>query len=174
MILVRIIGKRTNEGFIGGTIALTAFRNDFGFTGKDTNTINFYSANVVSCFQGGCFFGAFFIFPITEKIGRRFALMLCAAVFQIGSLIQTLAFGHLEAIYAGRFVGGLAVGAACLIVPVFIAEISPPAIRGRMVGFFEILCTLPTPAARLPPFRNESDLKKSKLGPCSASGSRSA
>lgn len=65
--------------------------------------------------------------------------MVCAAVFEIGSLIQLLAFGHLAAIYVGRFVGGWAVGAACLIVPVYISEVSPPAIRGRMVGFFEIM-----------------------------------
>ena len=103
---------------------MTSFRNDFGFTGKDTATINFYTANVVSCFQGGCFFGAFFIFPLTERIGRRQALMVCAAIFQIGSLIQTLAFGHLEAIYAGRFVGGFGVGGSCLVVPLYIAEIS--------------------------------------------------
>lgn len=78
------------------------------------------------------------IFPLTEKIGRRYALMVCAAVFEIGSVIQVLAFGHLQAIYAGRFVGGWGVGAACLIIPIYIAEISPPAIRGRLVGFFEI------------------------------------
>jgi MFS family permease len=59
------------------------------------------------------------IFPLTEKIGRKYALMVCAAVFQIGSLIQILAYGHLEAIYAGRFIGGWGVGAACLIIPVF-------------------------------------------------------
>jgi MFS family permease len=103
---------------------LTSFRNDFGFTGKDTATVNFYSANVVSCFQGGCFFGAWFIFPLTERIGRKYALIVCAAIFQIGSLIQTLAYGHLEAIYAGRFIGGFAVGGSCLVVPVFIAELS--------------------------------------------------
>jgi len=49
--------------------------------------------------------------------------MVCAAIFQIGSLIQTLAFGHLEAIYAGRFIGGFGVGGSCLIVPLYIAEI---------------------------------------------------
>jgi sugar porter (SP) family MFS transporter len=118
---------------------LPSFKNEFGFTGQSTATINFYSANVVSCFQGGCFFGAFMIFPLTEKIGRRFALMVCAAVFEVGSLIQLLSFGSLPAIYVGRFVGGWAVGAACLIVPVYISEVSPPAIRGRMVGFFEIM-----------------------------------
>ena len=79
------------------------------------------------------------IFPLTEKIGRRLALMVCAAVFEIGSLIQLLSFGSLSAIYAGRFIGGWGVGAACLIVPIYIAEISPPAIRGRLVGFFEIM-----------------------------------
>lgn len=82
------------------------------------------------------------IFPLTEKIGRKYALMVCAAVFEIGSLIQILSFGHLGAIYAGRVIGGWGVGAACLIIPIYIAEISPPAIRGRLVGFFEIMVIL--------------------------------
>ena len=84
--------------------------------------MNFYSANVVSCFQGGCFFGAFMIFPLAEKIGCQYGLMVCAAVFQIGSLIHLLSSGNLAAVYVGRFIGGWGVGAACLIVPIYIAE----------------------------------------------------
>lgn len=69
--------------------------------------------------------------------------MVCAAVFEIGALIQILSFGHRGAIYAGRFIGGWGVGAACLIIPIYIAETSPPAIRGRLVEFFEIMCIYP-------------------------------
>lgn len=42
-------------------------------------------------------------------------------------------------IYAGRAVTGLGVGASSLLVPVYISECSPPAIRGRLIGIFEVL-----------------------------------
>lgn len=41
--------------------------------------------------------------------------------------------------YVGRTLNGLGVGSASSIVPMFIAEFSPPAIRGRVVGIYEIM-----------------------------------
>jgi MFS family permease len=84
------------------------------------------------------------IFPLTEKIGRKYALMVCAAVFQIGSLIQVLAFGHLQQFMQDDLseAGVLALLAllflyflfrAFIDLQIYIAEISPPAIRGRLV-----------------------------------------
>lgn len=42
-------------------------------------------------------------------------------------------------IYAGRCIAGFGIGSVSLLVPVYIAETSPPSIRGRLVGIFEIL-----------------------------------
>lgn len=42
-------------------------------------------------------------------------------------------------IIAGRAVAGFGIGSVSLLVPVYIAETSPPSIRGRLVGIFEIL-----------------------------------
>lgn len=52
--------------------------------------------------------------------------------------MQTWADGSLPLIYAGRAVGGLGVGSSSLLVPVYMSEISPPAIRGKITGIFEI------------------------------------
>jgi sugar porter (SP) family MFS transporter len=41
-----------------------------------------------------------------------------------------------------RFIGGLAIGASSVLGPMYIAEISPPAIRGRLVGFFQLNVTM--------------------------------
>lgn len=54
-------------------------------------------------------------------------------------LLQTAANGHLGLIYAGRAIAGFGIGSVSLLVPVYIAETSPPSIRGRLVGVFEIL-----------------------------------
>ena len=44
----------------------------------------------------------------------------------------------LDLIYAGRVIAGLAVGATSNITPIYISEISPPAVRGRLVGVYEV------------------------------------
>lgn len=41
-------------------------------------------------------------------------------------------------IYGGRVLAGIGVGGASMIVPIYIAELSPPAIRGRLVGIYEL------------------------------------
>lgn len=42
-------------------------------------------------------------------------------------------------LYAGRGIAGFGIGSVSLLVPVYIAETSPPSIRGRLIGIFEIL-----------------------------------
>ena len=123
---------------IGGTMALDSFIRDFGLNPGDSKSRNFIQANIVSTFQAGCFFGALFSFPIAEKFGRKKTIMLAALVFLLGGTLMTAAQGRLSLIYAGRAIAGLGIGSSSLVVPVYIAEISPPSIRGRLIGIFEI------------------------------------
>ncbi|CAM1505181.1 Fc.00g108180.m01.CDS01 [Cosmosporella sp. VM-42] len=63
---------------------------------------------------------------------------MTALSYNIGSAIQTAANGSEAAMLAGRAIGGIGVGAASMIVPLYVAEASPPHIRGRLVGIYEI------------------------------------
>jgi MFS family permease len=104
-----------------------------------TAAANNISSNIVSVFQGGCFFGALLALPISDRYGRRLSLIISSIVFTVGSLLQILANGSLNMMYAGRTLNGLGVGSATCIIPIFIAEFSPPAVRGRVVGIYEIM-----------------------------------
>ena len=97
-----------------------------------------FSANVVSLLQAGCFFGALAAAPLADKFGRRIGLLASAIFFVIGSAMQTWAAGQKSLLFAGRAIGGLGVGAASSLVPLFVAESSPANIRGRLVGIYEI------------------------------------
>ncbi|KAF2998729.1 hypothetical protein E8E14_000860 [Neopestalotiopsis sp. 37M] len=73
-----------------------------------------------------------------NRFGRRITLLWTALIFNAGSIIQTAAHGSTGALLAGRAVGGIGVGAASMIIPLYVAEASPPHIRVALVGIYEI------------------------------------
>ncbi|GAM37220.1 hypothetical protein TCE0_022f06954 [Talaromyces pinophilus] len=127
-----------DSAFIGGSIGLASFKSRFNFTNASPSAKSALSANIVSTFQAGCFFGCILCWLITRKLGRRSILMICGALFNVGVILEIASPGILGLIYAGRVVTGLAVGASSMIIPTYISECAPPALRGRLVGIFEI------------------------------------
>ncbi|KAF6813906.1 quinate permease [Colletotrichum sojae] len=123
---------------IGGTMSLDSFVRDFGIDNMTTSQRDNSQANIASMFQVGAFFGALLTFPVAEKYGRKKAIMTAALVFCVGGAMMSGANGILNLVIAGRAIGGLGIGMATMTVPVYIAETSPPSIRGRLVGVFEI------------------------------------
>ena len=75
--------------------------------------------------------------PLSDRFGRRVVLKWAAVLFLISAVASALAPSYLMLV-AARMLGGLGVGAALIIAPMYIAEISPPDIRGRMVSFNQL------------------------------------
>jgi SP family myo-inositol transporter-like MFS transporter 13 len=71
---------------------------------------------------------------IADKYGRKLPIFLACGVFVIGTILQTAAY-HLPQFAVGRFVVGLGVGSAAMIVPLYISELAPAKYRGRMIAF---------------------------------------
>jgi len=76
--------------------------------------------------------------PVTDRFGRKKTLGVVAAVFIVGSVVSALA-PDVEVLIGARALLGLCIGASSLAVPSYIAEISPPAIRGRLVSMNQML-----------------------------------
>ncbi|KAJ5802670.1 uncharacterized protein N7503_005120 [Penicillium pulvis] len=129
-----------DSAFIGTTLALDSFKSEFKFDTMSKSAQNLLSANIVSLYQAGAFFGAFFGYPLGHFWGRKIALLISALVFILGAGLMLGANGDrgLGLIYAGRVLAGLGVGAGSNITPIYISELSPPAIRGRLVGVYEL------------------------------------
>jgi MFS transporter, SP family, arabinose:H+ symporter len=85
----------------------------------------------------GCALGALAAGAIADKYGRKFCLMICAILFAVSGIGAGLS-GHLYLFVLFRFLGGLGVGAAAMVSPMYIAEISPPHLRGRLVAFYQL------------------------------------
>jgi SP family arabinose:H+ symporter-like MFS transporter len=75
--------------------------------------------------------------PISDRIGRRPTLKIAAVLFALSAIASALAPGF-QTLVIARMVGGLGVGAALIIAPMYIAEIAPASIRGRMVSFNQL------------------------------------
>ncbi|MFN8654375.1 MAG: sugar porter family MFS transporter [Gemmatimonadales bacterium] len=81
----------------------------------------------------GTIIGSLSAGPPAERLGRRPILTGVALIYVVASLASGLAWSW-PALVIARFLGGIGVGAASVVAPLYIAEISPPAIRGRLVA----------------------------------------
>lgn len=79
----------------------------------------------------GCAIGAWFAGRIADRYGRIRVMIIAAILFVASALGCGLAFSVWDLSF-WRVVGGLGVGAASVIAPAYIAEVSPPAYRGRL------------------------------------------
>ncbi|CAI6026389.1 unnamed protein product [Clonostachys chloroleuca] len=129
-----------DSAFIGGTLALQSFKDEFNFETMSEDEVNLLTANIVSCYQAGAFFGAIFAYLGGHYLGRRLGLIIFGVLFVIGAGIMLASNGArgFALMYAGRVIAGLGVGAISNLIPIYISELSPPAIRGRLVGMWEV------------------------------------
>ena len=75
--------------------------------------------------------------PISDRFGRKPVLKVAALLFTISAIASAIAPDYLTLVIA-RMLGGFGVGAALIIAPMYIAEISPADVRGRMVSFNQL------------------------------------
>src|SRR6476646_9008423 len=154
--MVEASPQRANMGFIGAIVAVATI-GGFLF-GYDSGAVNgtqdglsqafglvpgsWSPANglgfTVASLLSGCFIGAFFAGRLADIIGRRNTLMIAAALFLAGALVQGFSHSHIVFLIA-RLCGGMAVGAATVRSPAYISEVAPAEIRGRLTTVQQIM-----------------------------------
>lgn len=89
----------------------------------------------------GAILGAVPAGPMADKFGRKRTLLLLAAPFLLSWVIIIFA-SKLWLIYVARFIIGVAVGAACVVVPTYISDIAETSTRGTLGAMFQLLITV--------------------------------
>lgn len=89
----------------------------------------------------GCMIGCLIAGSVADRYGRKPGLLTAAAIFFISSLSMGLAPG-LGFFISSRFMAGIGVGMASVLSPMYIAEISPPEVRGRLVAINQLTIVL--------------------------------
>lgn len=119
-------------GFDSGVISgcEKAIQNEFQLSG-------FWHGFTVSGALIGTIFGAFGVGWPSDRFGRRPTLMLMAVLFLISA--AGCAFSSSQPMLAWmRFIGGLAIGGSSVVVPLYIVEVSPGPVRGRLVAMNQL------------------------------------
>lgn len=92
---------------------------------------------VASCALVGCVIGAMFAGSLSDRIGRKKVLMISAFAFAISSLGIMLPMG-LNWFIVFRLIGGIGIGIASMLSPLYISEIAPANIRGRLISIYQM------------------------------------
>lgn len=108
---------------------------------KDFDLNSFEQGSVVSVLLIGAVIGAMTAGRLSDMLGRRKSLGLVGGVFILGTILVAAANGY-AVLITGRVILGLAVGAASATVPVYLSEISPMDIRGRLLTMNQLMITL--------------------------------
>jgi SP family sugar:H+ symporter-like MFS transporter len=113
-------------GFDSGVIngAVDALAHAFGTRAAATGF-------AVACVLLGCALGAFVAGTVADRHGRRPTMLMNAVLFLISAVASGLA-DSAAVFIAARLVGGLAIGAASVLAPMYISEVAPSRMRGRL------------------------------------------
>jgi MFS transporter, SP family, arabinose:H+ symporter len=85
----------------------------------------------------GCVFGAMMAGYMSDKWGRKKVLIITAILFAVSSIGSAIP-QDLTTFVIARFIGGLGIGAASMLSPLYIAEIAPSDKRGRLVTLYQL------------------------------------
>ena len=96
----------------------------------------------------GCLAGAMLAGAAADRYGRKPLLMVSAVFFTV-SAVATGLFNDFTLFNIARFVGGVGIGVASALAPMYIAEVSPAQIRGRMVSLNQMTIVLGILAAQV-------------------------
>lgn len=89
----------------------------------------------------GCIIGVGFSGALSDRLGRKKLLILAGVLFLISSVVCAL-IHSLFWIISARIFAGIGIGIASIVVPLYVSEISPAAIRGRLVSFYQLAITV--------------------------------
>jgi SP family arabinose:H+ symporter-like MFS transporter len=117
---------------ISGTITLV--KNDF-----DLNSVS--EGWYVSCALLGCIIGVSFSGKLSDKYGRKIVLIISAVLF-LASAIGCIYSDSFAILIIFRLIGGLGIGVASMVSPLYISEFAPSRLRGMMVSLYQLALTI--------------------------------
>jgi len=140
------MNNKTYTIFISFIVALGGFLFGFdagiisgvmSFAGPQFNLSEIQSGWVVSAPSFAAMFAMLFSGRLSDLIGRKKMLIFVAFLYAISAVLSAMASSY-EMLYVARIIGGIAFGAALVLAPIYIAEISTAENRGKLVSLQQL------------------------------------
>ena len=140
------MNNKTYTIFISFIVALGGFLFGFdagiisgvmSFAGPEFNLNEIQSGWVVSAPSFAAMFAMLFSGRLSDHIGRKKTLIFVAFLYAISAVLSAMATSY-EMLYVARIIGGVAFGAALVLAPMYIAEISTAENRGKLVSLQQL------------------------------------
>lgn len=117
---------------ISGTVSLV--KHDFGLNAVSEGWF-------VSCALLGCIIGVSLSGKLSDKYGRKIVLIISAVLF-LASALGCMLSDSFTVLIVFRLIGGLGIGVASMVSPLYISEFSPSRFRGMMVSLYQLALTV--------------------------------
>ncbi|MCO5946526.1 sugar porter family MFS transporter [Mucilaginibacter flavidus] len=117
---------------ISGTVSLV--KHDFNLNAN-------YEGWFVSCALLGCIISVSISGKLSDKYGRKIVLIISAVLF-LASALGCMFSGSFSVLVIFRLIGGLGIGVASMVSPLYISEFSPSRFRGMMVSLYQLALTI--------------------------------
>ncbi|MBG9377336.1 sugar porter family MFS transporter [Panacibacter sp. DH6] len=134
------IYKATLVAAVGGLLFgydTAVIAGAIGFMKTFYNLSDAMTGWVASCALLGCVAGAMYAGKLSDNVGRKKVLMLAALLFAVSSLGTAMA-PNLNFFVVFRIVGGMGIGIASVLSPMYISEMAPAEIRGKLISIFQL------------------------------------
>ena len=140
------MNNKTYTVFISFIVALGGFLFGFdagiisgvmSFAGPEFDLSEIQSGWVVSAPSFAAMFAMLFSGRLSDLIGRKKTLIFVAFLYAISAVLSAMASSY-EMLYIARIIGGIAFGAALVLAPIYIAEISTAENRGKLVSLQQL------------------------------------
>ena len=107
------------------------------FVGPEFNMSDLELGWSTSCLTLSAALAMLFAGPLSDRLGRRTVLKYAAIFYAISALTSAMAPNY-TFFWIARMLGGFGVGASLILAPLYIAEMAPPHLRGRLVSFNQL------------------------------------
>ncbi|MCL1657926.1 MULTISPECIES: sugar porter family MFS transporter [Elizabethkingia] len=135
-----IIYKATLVASVGGLLFgydTAVISGAIGFMRSFYQLSDIMTGWVASCALLGCIAGAMYSGKLSDRAGRKKVLMLSAVLFTISSIGTAIA-PNLWFFVLFRIIGGMGIGIASMLSPMYISEMAPASVRGRLISVFQL------------------------------------
>ncbi|KAI5117978.1 hypothetical protein M0805_004911 [Coniferiporia weirii] len=123
-----------DQGVIANVLVMKDFRQRWAMS-------DWQEGVMTAMLELGALFGALLAGALADRYSRRHSILAACVVFCVGSVLQCAA-GSLRDLIVGRAIGGIGIGSLSMLSPLYMAEISPPEVRGSLMALEQFAIVL--------------------------------